>query len=154
MYSDSKEIVLISNMSLQATGLTKAGLEELWAGRTPAAKVAAEAPSPKTPVLNMDDNQYQHLKPPLYDNDSIIAYADGYPSEAFGAPYKPFDHDRVIARLPRDPYKFLDQVVTIQGCDAFVMKAGGQIEAHNTQFLLMRGISQIIAAQKCRFLYY
>ena len=66
---------------------------------------------------------------PLYDHASIIAYADGLPSEAFGAPYQPFDHDRVIARLPRDPYKFLDQVVHIEGCQAFAMKAGGQIEA-------------------------
>ena len=44
----------------------------------------------------------------LYDKESILAFAGGKPSEAFGAPYRVFDEgDRRIARLPRPPYQFL-----------------------------------------------
>ena len=47
---------------------------------------------------------------PLFDRDKILAFAQGNPSEAFGEPYKIFDHEREIARLPRPPYFFMDSV--------------------------------------------
>ena len=63
----------------------------------------------------------------LYDKASILAYAEGNPSEAFGEPYKIFDEGRVLARLPRDPYLFMDRVVELEP-PPWELKAGGWIE--------------------------
>ena len=65
---------------------------------------------------------------PLFDRDKILAFAQGNPSEAFGAPYKIFDNDREIARLPRPPYFFMD-AVTKADHPAWQTAPGGWIEA-------------------------
>ena len=57
-----------------------------------------------------------------------MAYSNGNPSEAFGAPYTIFDSGRVIARLPGPPYQFLDCVIAVTG-EPFVLKAGASCEA-------------------------
>ncbi len=43
----------------------------------------------------------------------IIEFATGSPSAAFGAPYRPFDSGRFIARLPAPPYQFIDRVLSV-----------------------------------------
>jgi hypothetical protein len=48
---------------------------------------------------------------PPVDRPSILAFAVGNPSEAFGEPYRIFDADRRIARLPGPPYCFMDRVI-------------------------------------------
>ena len=65
---------------------------------------------------------------PLYDSASILAFSNGNPSEAFGEPYRVFDRERVIARLPGPPFQFLDRVVKVSG-EPFVLKAGAACEA-------------------------
>lgn len=45
-----------------------------------------------------------------FDYRSLLACAWGKPSEAFGAPYKVFDHVKKVARLPGPPYHFLSRV--------------------------------------------
>ncbi|MFO0799091.1 MAG: beta-ketoacyl synthase N-terminal-like domain-containing protein [Gemmataceae bacterium] len=100
MYADGKPIVEITNMSLRMTGLSRGRLEAIW----------AEAP-PVAPAR------------PLYDRASILAFAEGNPSEAFGEPYRVFDRDRKIARLPRPPFAFVDRVTEVVG-EPFVLKAG------------------------------
>jgi len=65
---------------------------------------------------------------PLFDRDKILAFAQGNPSDAFGAPYKIFDKDRQIARLPRPPYFFMDSVITADH-PQWDMAPGGWIEA-------------------------
>jgi 3-hydroxymyristoyl/3-hydroxydecanoyl-(acyl carrier protein) dehydratase len=59
----------------------------------------------------------------LYDRDSILAFAIGKPSEAFGEPYRVFDSDRVIARLPGPPFAFIDRITAVAG-EPFILKAG------------------------------
>jgi 3-hydroxymyristoyl/3-hydroxydecanoyl-(acyl carrier protein) dehydratase len=66
---------------------------------------------------------------PLYGPETILAYATGKPSQAFGDRYLPFDTDRVIARLPGPPYMFLDRVTEVTG-EPWVMKAGAACVAH------------------------
>jgi len=110
MYADGKRIIHIHNMSIRMGGATKQSIEALWSA-------AAAPPQPVAP------------RAALFDNASIRAFATGKPSEAFGARYKPFDDARVIARLPGDPYKFLDRVVKIENCAQWELKAGGYIEA-------------------------
>nr|WP_319493088.1 SDR family NAD(P)-dependent oxidoreductase [uncultured Desulfobacter sp.] len=65
---------------------------------------------------------------PLFDRDKILAFAQGNPSEAFGDPYKIFDNDREIARLPRPPYFFMDSVAKADH-PAWQTAPGGWIEA-------------------------
>lgn len=119
MYGDGRPIVAMKNMSLQLSGLTKEKLEARWGIGRPN-RIAADSSSV---------GLAQTPKPVLFDNDSILAYAQGNPSDAFGDKYKPFDHDRKIARLPRPPYKFIDRIVHIENCKPWELAAGGIIEA-------------------------
>jgi len=106
MYADGKAIVEIEDMSLQATGLAVGRLDALWGA-------AAQGQAPKAL---------------LYDTDRIVAYAEGRPSEAFGAPYRIFDEERRIARLPRAPYLFMDRVTRVKG-RPFEFRAGAEVDA-------------------------
>ena len=106
MYADHRAIVQMKNMSVQLSGLKRDRLEMRW--------------------------QNKNIKPTkqiIFDNDSILAFAIGNPSEAFGDKYKVFDKERKIARLPGPPYKFLDRIISIKDCKQWVLKAGGVIEA-------------------------
>ena len=67
-------------------------------------------------------------KTPLYDRHHIVAFATGKPSEAFGERYCVFDEERQIARLPADPYRFVDRVMAVEG-EPWVMVAGGKVDA-------------------------
>jgi len=113
MYADGRRIIHIHNMSIRMGGARKDAIETLWSG--PAAAPAAAADSGPRPAV--------------FDDASITAFAVGKPSEAFGDRYKVFDSERVIARLPGPPYKFLDRVVKIENCRQWELKAGGYIEA-------------------------
>lgn len=111
MYADGRRIIHIHNMSIRMGGARKDAIEALWSG-------SAAGPS-----------MVSGPRPAIFDNASITAFAVGKPSEAFGNRYKVFDSERVIARLPGDPYKFLDRVVKIENCRQWELKAGGRIEA-------------------------
>lgn len=65
---------------------------------------------------------------PLFSREKILAFAVGKPSKAFGKPYRVFDKDREIARLPGPPYFFMDRVMTADH-PAWTMEPGGWIEA-------------------------
>ena len=107
MYADGKPIVEITNMSLRCSGASREGLRRLWS--------ASRAP-------------VSFVKPALYDTARILAFAVGNPSEAFGAPYRVFDQERRIARLPGPPFQFMDRVTEVSG-EPFKMTAGGSAEA-------------------------
>ncbi len=91
MFADGKPIVEITDMSLRLTGLDRATVERTLAESVVATQTAT------APVLNT--------------REQILAFALGKPSEAFGEPFRPFDADRFLARLPAPPYSFLDRVV-------------------------------------------
>ncbi|PIR16742.1 MAG: type I polyketide synthase, partial [Elusimicrobia bacterium CG11_big_fil_rev_8_21_14_0_20_64_6] len=101
MYSDDKNIVQITDMSVRLSGTNRASIESLW--------------------LKNENTVF-------YDSDKIMAYSNGNPSEAFGEPYKIFDKDRILARLPGPPYQFLDRIVGLKG-EPFVLKAGASATA-------------------------
>ncbi len=50
----------------------------------------------------------------LYDHASILSFALGKPSDAFGDRYLRFDED-FIARLPAPPYCFIDGITEVEG---------------------------------------
>ena len=107
MYADGKPIVEMTDMSLQLSGQTRESLESVWRSRR---------------------SQAVESKRVVYDKQSILEFAVGRPSLAFGDRYKPFDSERVIARLPGPPYQFLDRVASVVG-DPWVMKAGAACTA-------------------------
>jgi len=109
MYVDSKPAVEMNNLSLQMTGWTRESLEAMWAQRGGTEESPVSLP-----------------KAPLFDYDKILAFSDGNPSEAFGDKYAIFDKDRVIARLPRPPFQFLDRINEIDA-EQWAMKSGGVI---------------------------
>lgn len=86
MFADGEPIVMFSGLSLGLEGLSREAIEAFWQRR-------------------------RQPQPPLYTGAQILAFSVGRPSHCFGEPYRPFDADRFIARLPGPPYLFLDRVV-------------------------------------------
>jgi acyl transferase domain-containing protein/3-hydroxymyristoyl/3-hydroxydecanoyl-(acyl carrier protein) dehydratase len=93
MYADGKPIVEITDMAIRLAGTTRGELERLWSGID---RVATDRGA-------------------LFGKEQILAFAVGKPSQGFGDRYRPFDHDRFIARLPGPPYQFLDRIVEVAG---------------------------------------
>ncbi len=108
MYADGKAIVEITDMSVQLTGLTRQKIEERWQHLPEPAAAEAKSETARTE----------------FNRSDIMAFAVGNPSEAFGLPYRVFDRERFLARLPGPPYAFLDRV-RIRDCEPFKVQAGG-----------------------------
>ena len=119
MYADGHRIVQFTDMSLKMTGATREQIETTWRS----ARTAAPSVTPIGTTLVPAE-----MRPALYDNDRILAFAVGKPSEAFGEPYLVFDADRRIARLPGPPYAFVDRITGIHA-EAWHLVPGGWIEA-------------------------
>ena len=94
MSADGRPIVFFKDMSLKMTGVDRQAIEAVWQARENDTPPSSHAP--------------------LYDRDSILAFAVGKPSEAFGEPYRVFDAERTIARLPGPPYCFMDRVIRVE----------------------------------------
>jgi 3-hydroxymyristoyl/3-hydroxydecanoyl-(acyl carrier protein) dehydratase len=50
-----------------------------------------------------------------FDYRSMIACAQGRPSRAFGAMYRPYDGTRRVPRLPGPPYHFISRIARVEG---------------------------------------
>ena len=111
MFADDKPIVEIQDMSLRLCGSSRARLEQLWS----------------RPAHPSNDAAWPQ-RPTVYDFASILAFAEGKPSEAFGSAYEVFDARRKIARLPRPPFAFIDRITGVHG-EPFVLQAGAWAEA-------------------------
>jgi PfaB family protein len=148
MYADGKPIVEIADMSLQLRGVAYADLERLWQSARPA-------------VGRIGNPSYEKvISKPIFDRQQVLAFALGKPSEAYGDPYKPFDHGRRLARLPAPPYSFLDRVLSTTA-EPFRMVAGGTAEAEydipeqawyfqsNRQTQMPFAVLQEVALQAC-----
>jgi len=98
MFGDGRRIVMFKNMSMKMSGITREEIESVWKKKTG------------------------------FDYDSILAFSIGNPSEAFGEPYKVFDEQRIIARLPGPPYLFIDKITDIEP-EQWALKPDGWIEA-------------------------
>ncbi len=84
--------------------------------------------SPIPPIRPIGDRPVPtSAAPAILDHAHILAFAVGNPSEAFGEPYRVFDSERRIARLPGPPYCFVTRVTHI-AAEPFELKAGGWAE--------------------------
>ncbi|MEE8430876.1 MAG: hypothetical protein V3S16_06485 [Candidatus Desulfatibia sp.] len=142
MYADGQRIVSFKDMSMKMTGVTRAEIEAVWRKtedrrqKSEEVKQEVSAAGSKQPdfgelsrVASNNQKPVSRIqKPALYDRDRILAFAVGKPSKAFGEPYRVFDQERLIARLPGPPYSFMDRVVAIEP-RAWVLKPDGWIEA-------------------------
>ena len=126
MYADGHRIVYFQDMSMQVSGLSQEALADYWGrpGKTIHAKTAAAA-APSLPPAAAADRQQPAKR---FNRRHMETFARGLPSAAFGAPYRPFDRDRFIARLPRPPYLFLERISRLEP-EAWVLKPDGWIEA-------------------------
>nr|MBL0713223.1 hypothetical protein [Desulfobacterales bacterium] len=108
MYADGHRIVLFKDMSMQMSGMTRERLLAFWDPQRPSEKVSTEPPA-------------------VFSRDQIIEFAYGRPSKAFGPPYRPFDRDRFIARLPGPPFSFISRVPRIEPAP-WELKPGGWVD--------------------------
>ena len=145
MFADGERIVQMNDMSLLITGLGREQIEATWRGRQDGSETVDRAmaaviavgeassrgdtPRPRTPRPGALEGAGRPTpKQVLFDKDRILAFAIGKPSEAFGEPYRVFDDQRRIARLPGPPYQFLDRITEIEPT-AWQLEPGGWIEA-------------------------
>jgi acyl transferase domain-containing protein/3-hydroxymyristoyl/3-hydroxydecanoyl-(acyl carrier protein) dehydratase len=89
------------------------------AERRPTMDAAAE----RRPTLPQAPGPKAHV-----DHERLLAFAVGKPSAAFGEPYRAFDEDRFLARLPGPPYLFLHRITRV-AAESWIMAAGGSAEA-------------------------
>lgn len=142
MYADGRYIVMFRNMTMKMTGATRQEIESFWADRRglrPAGGIPAG--EPRTPVGESRTPAGGPCTPTgkpctpaghrVYDRDRILEFAIGKPSLGFGEPYKMFDSERRIARLPGPPFMFIDRIFKIEP-EPWVLKPGGWIEAEYT----------------------
>ncbi|MCZ6683803.1 MAG: beta-ketoacyl synthase N-terminal-like domain-containing protein, partial [Planctomycetota bacterium] len=121
MFADERRIVRMTDMSIALTGLTRERIEAVWRAKNGTPDESAK-PEGRLETRSAEPG------PPLFDRDRILAFAIGKPSEAFGEPYRPFDDERRIARLPGPPYQFLDRITEIEP-RPWQLRPGGWIEA-------------------------
>ena len=107
MDADGEHIVMFRGMSLKLSGTTRDKIEAFWH--------PPRAPQPAATA-------------PCYTYEQILAFSVGRPSAAFGAPYRVFDTDRRIARLPGPPYLFMDRVVSVEP-EPWQLAPGGWVTA-------------------------
>jgi len=130
MYADGRPIVEITNMSVRLSGTDREKLSALWKN------VGAPLPAPLCDITVQDQGRGKQRpytgagagKPAIYTKEQILAYSNGKPSEGFGAPYRIFDSERKIARLPGPPFQFMDRVTAVRG-EPWQMVAGAMAEA-------------------------
>ena len=120
MYADDHYIVFFKDMSMQMTGVTEEQIKAFWRRRGAQPLPPSAAPAPDVSIPSPQK--------PLFTREHILAFAIGNPSEAFGAPYRVFDSERLIARLPGPPYCFMDRVTAIEPAP-WVLQADGWVEA-------------------------
>jgi len=111
------KIVAFDNVSLRIPGLTEEGVRQGLGldGE------AAGLPAPRPGLQSVSG------KPVYYGPKQIEAYCVGRPSEGFGARYLPFDTERRIARLPGQPFCFVDRVTELND-PPWELKPSGWIE--------------------------
>jgi 3-hydroxymyristoyl/3-hydroxydecanoyl-(acyl carrier protein) dehydratase/malonyl CoA-acyl carrier protein transacylase len=124
MYGDGRAIVQFENVSYRLSGITRGDIESQWLSGSRESPTHADL----GPIDGSPFGPPASGKTPLYDSASILAYAVGKPSEAFGEEYLPFDTERRIARLPGPPLCFVDRVTEVEPAP-WVLEPSGWIEA-------------------------
>ena len=121
MYADGDFIVFFDSVSMKLSHVSQSEIASLWSSTDIGTGQIDEAHFRK-PNKALE-------KEPIFSKQQLIEFASGQPSKAFGEPYREFDHNRFIARLPQPPYLLMDRVVTSEP-RAWKFEPAGWIEAH------------------------
>ncbi len=167
MYADERMIVQMTDMSVKLSSLSKEKIEDLWRNRkadSPGGASGDTAADAKKAIQPIGESwPTVESKPPVYSREQILAFAIGRPSEAFGEPYKVFDEQRRIARLPGPPFMFLDRLTQVEA-EPWKLLTGGWVEgqydvppdawyfAANRQASMPFAVLLEIALQSCGWL--
>ena len=116
MFADGHRIVMFKGMTMKLTGMDRSALENFWA-----------AHSTDDTAPQQGDRQIVP-ETVAFTREQIVEFAVGAPSKAFGAPYRTFDQDRFIARLPGPPFTFIDGITRIEP-PPWVLAPGGWVDA-------------------------
>jgi 3-hydroxymyristoyl/3-hydroxydecanoyl-(acyl carrier protein) dehydratase len=149
MFADGRPIVRFTDISMQLTPASRDEIEALWAGRRPGpsrekppsgAPPGHLAPDPAGSGLQREEPPLSGTRPSrdqgpelppaagVRDREHLVEFASGLPSRAFGTPYRPFDSERFIARLPAPPFLFIDRITGAEP-EPWVVKPGGWVSA-------------------------
>ncbi len=126
MFADGHRIVFFDSISMKLTNATHEDILRTWLMDNKnkiASHVDRSREKRKQPATGP-----VHKSSPVFNRDRIEAFAYGQPSKAFGTPYRIFDNERFIARLPRPPYLFMDRVVEVEP-EPWVLKPDGWVTA-------------------------
>ena len=118
MFADGHRIVAFEDISMRLSGVDRGALRALWKPQPTAAPLSSPFREPRIP----------HRPEPVFDRSKLIEFSQGSPSLAFGAPYRPFDGQRFIARLPREPFLMIDRIVRAEP-PPWTLKPGGWVTA-------------------------
>lgn len=126
MYADGRPIVLVSDISIQLTGLKRTDIDSVWSGKSR----AVVPPPPSTDFALRPGAAATAASAPasgVIGRDRILSYTNGSLVHAFGERYHAFDEGRFIARLPQEPFLFLDRVTRVDS-PPWELVRGGEIE--------------------------
>jgi len=98
MFADGQKIVLFKDMGMQLSNVSWTDIEQFWVDKK----------------SNHRLNQTHVQDGPLFGRSMLEEFSKGKPSLVFGEPYRSFDNDRFMARLPRPPYLLMDRVLAIE----------------------------------------
>ncbi len=102
-----------------------------WRELPAAARPAALAPPALQPPASAGPEQQVRVAAVdgfRFDHGSLLAWAWGKPSEAFGPSYARFDGTRSLPRMPGPPYQFVSRIVSAAG-PMGGMQVGSRVEA-------------------------
>jgi 3-hydroxymyristoyl/3-hydroxydecanoyl-(acyl carrier protein) dehydratase len=118
MYADGHRIVMFEDISMRLSSVDLGALRALWRSQ----------PAQLPESLTLENSDQATRSTPLFDRSSLVAFAQGKPSDAFGTPYAPFDGERFIARLPREPFLMIDRIVRAEP-EAWRLQPDGWVTA-------------------------
>ncbi|NNF99183.1 MAG: type I polyketide synthase [Desulfobacteraceae bacterium] len=125
MYADGHHIVFFDGMSMKMSGITRPEIERYWQNRRDGNAFSSSDSSPNVPQLARPEAGTRS-----FSYDKILALSVGNPSDCFGEPYRQFDHQRRVARLPGPPYCFVDRITHIDP-EPWQLKPGGWLRAEH-----------------------
>ncbi len=141
MFADGRKIVRFRNVAYRLAGADRALLEAGWGRGTvedrpapaptsltapaPTSPTSPTAPAPTSPASSApipptgpappsSAAPVPRAGPPVFTTAQLVAYCEGKPSDCFGPAFAAYaDGTTRLARLPRDPFRFLDRVTSI-----------------------------------------
>jgi acyl transferase domain-containing protein/3-hydroxymyristoyl/3-hydroxydecanoyl-(acyl carrier protein) dehydratase len=156
MYADGKPIVEVKDISLRLSGMTRERLDEIWVGDKTETIVVDRSALHSEDRRDVPRNvrarggRESSTNRLAFTREQVLEFATGFPSKAFGDRYRPFDHDRFIARLPGDPYSFIDRVTKFENGEQWKLAPGATAEVEYT----VPPDAWYFSANRCEFMPY